>query len=138
MSALQLVACLQGMCLLVLATVGADGRPVGGPIDGVFHCGAFCFGTDPRAVRWRQILRNPAVSATHLPSEDWAVRVHGRAAPVVVGPTDPEGLRGTLLEVYLPRYGSGWADFFDAGPVYARIEATRMFAIDVTTGQPSD
>ena len=39
-----------------------------------------------------------------------------------------------MLEVYTPRYGARWEDFLDSGPVYARIEAERMFALDVTAG----
>jgi len=34
---------LQGMCLLVLATVTADGRPIVGPVDGIFYRGEFYF-----------------------------------------------------------------------------------------------
>ena len=133
--ATELVQRLQGMCLVVLGTVSTDGRPFTGPVDGVFHRGSFYFGTDPTAMRWRHLMRNPTVSATHLPSEDWAVTVHGRAVPVGVGSTDPEGLRATLLEVYVPRYGERWVEFLDSGPVYARIEAERMFAINVTVGE---
>ena len=134
LSATGLAARLQGMCLLVLATVSSAGRPVTGPVDGVFHRGAFYFGISPDAVRWRHLQANPAVSATHLPSEDWAVIVHGTAVPADVSPADPSGLRATLLEVYTPRYGAGWADFLDSGPVYAQIAADRMFALDVTAG----
>ncbi len=134
LSATGLAARLQGMCLLVLATVSSAGRPVTGPVDGVFHRGAFYFGTSPDAVRWRHLQANPAVSATHLPSEDWAVIVHGTAVPADVSPADPSGLRATLLEVYTPRYGAGWAGFLDSGPVYAQIAADRMFALDVTAG----
>ena len=36
--------------------------------------------------------------------------------------------RDTLLEVYVPRYGPKWETFLDSGPVYARIDAARMFA----------
>ena len=132
LAAAALARRLDGMCLLVLATVTADGRPRTSPVDGVFHRGAFYFGTDPGALRWAHLAANPAVSATHLPGEDWAVVVHGRAVPVAVGPADPGGLRATLLEVYTPRYGAGWAAFLDSGPVYARIEAERLFALDVT------
>jgi nitroimidazol reductase NimA-like FMN-containing flavoprotein (pyridoxamine 5'-phosphate oxidase superfamily) len=134
LSAADLVQRLQGMCLLVLATVSSAGRPVTGPVDSVFHRGAFYFGTSPDAIRWRHLSRNPAVSATHLPSEDWAVIVHGTAVPAETGRPDREGLRATLLEVYTPRYGAQWENFLDSGPVYARIEAERMFALDVTAG----
>jgi uncharacterized pyridoxamine 5'-phosphate oxidase family protein len=116
------------MCLLVLATVTADGRPINGPVDGIFYRGAFHFGTASNAVRWRHIRQRPHVSATHLPAEAFAVTVHGKAAPVDV--RQDEGLRETLLDVYTPRYGPGWETDFLEGehpPVYARIEAERMF-----------
>lgn len=134
LAAEDLVQRLQGMRLLVLATVSAKGRPVTGPVDGVFHRGSFYFGTSADAVRWHHLRRNPAVSATHLPSEEWAVIVHGVAVPVDTSRAHPDGLRATLLEVYTPRYGPQWEQFLDSGPVYARIEAERMFAIDVTAG----
>ena len=40
LSAEQLAERLQGMCLLSLATVTADGRPIVGPVDGIFYRGA--------------------------------------------------------------------------------------------------
>jgi uncharacterized pyridoxamine 5'-phosphate oxidase family protein len=112
------------MCLLALATVTADGRPVVGPVDGIFYRGAFHFGSAPDSVRFRHIRARPRVSATHLPGEELAVTVHGRAAEV---PIDG-GFREALLEIYVPRYGEGWeSEFLDSGPVYARIDADRMF-----------
>ena len=134
LTAADLVERLQGMRLLVLATVSAAGRPVTGPVDSVFHRASVYFGTSANSVRWRHLRRNPAVSATHLPSEDWAVVVHGLAVPVDTSLAHPDGLRATLLEVYTPRYGPQWEEFLDSGPVYARIEAERMFAFDVTAG----
>ena len=55
---------LQGMSLLVLATVSSDGRPLCGPVDGIFE----------------------------------------------------------------------WENFLDSGPVYARIDADRMFTFHMETG----
>ena len=135
MTARQAADRLQGMCLLVVATVSAAGRPLTGPVDGVFHRGSFHFGTDAGSVRWRHLQRNPAVSATHLPGEDWAVTAHGRAVPADTSAADTSGLRSTLLEVYIPRYGPGWREFLDSGPVvYLRIDAERLFAVDITAG----
>jgi hypothetical protein len=136
MTARQVAARLQGMRLLVVATVTPGGRPLTGPVDGIFHRGSFFFGTGAGAVRARHLRRNPAVSATHLPGEDWAVTVHGRAVPAGTGRADPGGLRPVLLEVYVPRYGPQWEEFLDSGPAYFRIEADRMFAIDLTPGSP--
>jgi hypothetical protein len=117
---------LTGMCLLALATVTADGRPIVGAVDGVFHRGAFHFGSAPDSLRFRHIRARPQVSATHLPGEELAVTVHGRAVPVDVK-TDL-GFRQALLDIYVPRYGERWeTEFLDSGPVYARIEAGRMF-----------
>ena len=127
-SAEQLVEQLTGMCLLVVATVTSDCRPIAGPLDGIFYRGAFHFGTAPDSVRYRHVLARPQVSATHLPREEFAVNVHGRAVPVEVA----GGFRETLLEVYVPRYGADWEQFLDSGPVYMRIDADRMFSFQMT------
>src|SRR2546425_5301540 len=124
LTAEQVSECLTGMCLLALATATSDGRPIVGPVDGIFFRGAFHFGSSPDSVRFRHIRARPHVSATHLPGEELAVTVHGRATEI---PIDG-GFRETLLEIYVPRYGAGWeSDFLDSGPVYARIDADRMF-----------
>lgn len=124
LSAAQVAERLQGMCLLALATVSADGRPVVGPVDGIFYRGAFHFGSAPDSVRFRHIRARPQVSATHLPGEELAITVHGRATPVPV----EGGFRQAILDIYVPRYGADWeTSFLDSGPVYARIDAERMF-----------
>jgi hypothetical protein len=123
---------LTGMCLLTLATVTADGRPIAGPVDGIFFRGAFHFGSSPDSVRFRHIAARPQVSATHLPGEELGVTVHGRAVPVDIG-SGP--FRQTLLDIYVPRYGEQWGEeFLDSGPVYARIDAERMFAFWMPEG----
>lgn len=132
LSAVQVVERLEGMCLLVLATATTDGRPISGPVDGIFYRGAFHFGSAPDSVRFRHIRARPHVSATHLPGEELAVTVHGRAVETAV----EGGFREALLGIYVPRYGASWeAEFLDSGPVYARIEAERMltFAMAPTT-----
>ena len=125
LSAEQLAERLQGMVLLSLATVTADGRPIVGPVDGIFYRGAFHFGSSPDSVRFRHIAKRPQVSATHLPGEELAVTVHGRAVPV---DTSSGGFRQAVLDIYVPRYGESWVDdILDAGSIYARIDADRMF-----------
>src|SRR5438093_10810418 len=99
---------LTGMCLLALATVTADARPLVGPVDGIFYRGAFYFGSSPDSVRFRHIRARPHVSATHLPGEELAVTVHGHAVPVDVHADEGSGFRQALLDVYVPRYGPGW------------------------------
>jgi nitroimidazol reductase NimA-like FMN-containing flavoprotein (pyridoxamine 5'-phosphate oxidase superfamily) len=139
-SAAQLCEQLTGMTLLVLATVTADGRPIAGPVDGIFYRGAFHFGTSPHAVRARHVRVRPQVSATHLPREEFAVTVHGRAVPIDIRAAEGAGLRETLLEIYVPRYGEAWERFIDppdgdAAPVYFRIEADKMFSFQMV-GEP--
>lgn len=119
---------LTGMRLLALATVSAAGAPVVGPVDGIFLRGAFHFGSAPDSVRARHIAARPEVSATHLPGEELAVTVHGRAVPVDVNAPEGAELRQTLLDIYVPRYGESWAEMLDKGAVYWRIEPRRMFA----------
>src|SRR5256714_15678604 len=124
LTAEQLSERLTGMCLLALATATRDGRPIVGPVDGLFFRGAFHFGSSPDSVRFRHIRGRPHVSATHLPGEELAVTVHGRAVPVQV---KDGGFRQSLLGIYVPRYGPEWeTDVLDTG-VYARIDADRMF-----------
>jgi len=124
LSAEQVCERLTGMRLLALATVSAAGRPVVGPVDGIFLHGAFHFGSAPESVRARHIAANPWVSATHLPGEELAITVHGRAEPVDVSAGE---LRETLLSIYVPRYGESWADMLEDGAIYWRIDAERMF-----------
>jgi nitroimidazol reductase NimA-like FMN-containing flavoprotein (pyridoxamine 5'-phosphate oxidase superfamily) len=131
LSAEQVAERLQGMRLLALATVTADGRPIVGPVDGIFLRGAFYFGSAPDSMRFRHIRPRPQVSATHLPGEELAVTVHGRAVPVDVGAESGAELRQTLLHIYVPRYGPEWEKFLDSGVAYARIDADRMFTFHI-------
>jgi nitroimidazol reductase NimA-like FMN-containing flavoprotein (pyridoxamine 5'-phosphate oxidase superfamily) len=134
LTAEQVAQRLTGMVLLTLATVSADGRPLTGPVDGVFYRGAFHFGSAPDSLRFRHIRARPQVSATHLPGEELSVTVHGRAVPVDVQAPEGAGLRQALLDIYVPRYGEQWETFMDSGPAYARIEPERMFTFWMAPG----
>jgi uncharacterized pyridoxamine 5'-phosphate oxidase family protein len=129
LSAEQVSEQLTGMCLLALATVTRDSRPIVGPVDGIFFRGAFYFGSAANSVRFRHIRARPQVSATYLPGEELAVTVHGRAVPVDIAAPEHAAFRQTVLDVYIPIYGEGWEqEFLEAvAPMYARIEAERMF-----------
>jgi nitroimidazol reductase NimA-like FMN-containing flavoprotein (pyridoxamine 5'-phosphate oxidase superfamily) len=127
LSAEQVADRLTGMVLLALATVTADGRPIVGPVDGIFYRGALHFGSSPDSMRFRHIRQRPQVCATHRPGEELAVTVHGRAVQVDVRSDEHAGFRQALLDIYVPRYGPEWEEFLDSGPVYARIDADRMF-----------
>lgn len=129
---------LSGMRLLVLATVTADGRPLLGPVDGIFYRGSWYFGSSPDSVRLRHIARRPAVSATHLPDERFSVTVHGRAVPLDLRAPQQAGFRACVLEVYLPRYGADWEGWVDANARYCRIDAERMFTFSIPGDEPRD
>lgn len=129
LSAEQVAERLSGMCLLTLATVTRDCRPIAGPVDGIFFRGAFHFGSADNSLRFRHIRARPQVSATYLPGEELAVTVHGRAVPIDIAAPEHAALRQALLDVYIPIYGEGWEEeFLEAvSPAYARIDAERMF-----------
>ena len=133
LTAEQVCERLQGMSLLTLATITSDGRPLTGPVDGIFYRGAFHFGSSPESMRFRHIRARPQVSATHLPGEELSVTVHGRAEMVDV--RDP-GFRRAILEIYEPRYGDTYqTEILDGGAVYARIVADRMFTFHMESPQ---
>jgi uncharacterized pyridoxamine 5'-phosphate oxidase family protein len=131
LTAQQVVEQLQGMRLVTLATVTADGRPITGPVDGVFVHGAFHFGSAPDSARFRHIAKRPQVSATHLPGEELAVTVHGRATAIDVQAPEGADVRRALLDIYVPRYGAEWEQFMDSGPLFARIDAERMYTFSM-------
>ena len=130
LTAEQLAARLDGVCLLVLATVTADGRPICGPVDGIFYRGSFHFGSSPESVRFKHIRQRPWVSASHLPGEELAVSVHGRAVMIDVLSPDAAGFKDALLGIYVPRYGEQWGELLERGAAYARIEADRIFTFN--------
>jgi general stress protein 26 len=116
LSAVELSRAMHGMRLLALATVTADGRPLIGPVDGYLIHGAWYFSSARDSVRMRHLASRPAVSATHLPREEFAVTVHGQADLFNVN------------DHYLPLQGSTFAEWLDGmNPVGARITATKMF-----------
>jgi uncharacterized pyridoxamine 5'-phosphate oxidase family protein len=123
---------LQGMCLLVLATVTADGRPLVGPVDSYLLHGSFYFSSGRDSVRMRHLAARPAVSATHLPAEEFAVTVHGRAELFDVLDPDQGELRQAMLDFYLPKQGPDFETWLNgANPIGARIEAEKMFTFQL-------
>jgi len=132
LSAADLAGRLQGMRLLTVATVTADGRPLAGPVDGYFLHGTFWFSSGRNSVRMRHLAARPAVSATHLPGEELAVSVHGRAELVELRDPAAGELRQAMLDWYVPRQGpefESWLDALDA--VAARIEPAKMFTFSM-------
>jgi len=122
---------LPAMCLATMSTVTADGRPIGAPVDGFFVHGRWWFGTAHTAVRLRHIARSPWVSITHVPSEQFAVTVHGTACLVdLLDDSDSRhaDVRQVMLDFYVPRYGEGFAANFAGAAQYVRIDPARVIA----------
>jgi hypothetical protein len=128
LTAVQLAERLQGMVLLVLATVTADGRPLVGPVDGYLLHGSFFFSSGRDSVRMRHLAVRPAVSASHVPSEALAVTVHGTAELFELSdPRRPE-LRQAMLDHYLPTQGDSFEEWLgDEDILAARIDAQKLF-----------
>ena len=134
LDARQLTERLTGMRLLVLATATADGRPVGGPVDGYFLHGTFWFSSGTESVRMRHLAARPAVSATHLPGEDLAVTVHGRARCFPMGDAACGDLRQAMLDEYLPKQGPAFQEWLDSADAWgARIEPEKMFTFHMSS-----
>jgi len=135
LSAVQVCQMMQGLRLLVVATVAADGRPLAGPVDGYFLHGSLYFSSGRDSVRMRHLAVRPAVSATYLPGENLALTVHGRAELFDVCDPARGELRQAMLDHYLPLQGpdfQAWLDQADA--VGARIVGEKMFTF--STGKP--
>jgi hypothetical protein len=122
-TAAQVSAYLTGMRLLVVATVDAQARPMTSAVDGHLVYGHWVFTTRATAVKSRHLRVRPAISASHVEGESFAVFTHGEAEFLDVGnPIRDE------LEVYLTaHYGpspSSWAPAID----YVRIRPRRCVA----------
>ena len=132
LTAQQLCDRLQGMRLLALATVTADGRPLVGPVDGYLLHGSFYFSSGRDSVRMRHLAARPACSATHLPGEELAVSVHGRAELFDVSDPAHGELRQAMLDHYLPLQGPEFEDWLNGiDAIGARIVADKMFTFSM-------
>ena len=126
-SAEDLVARLDGMHVMVVATVSADGRPLTGPVDAFLHHGRVHFGTSEVAVRARHLARRPQVSVTYVDGERLVFTVHGRAWRV-----DVEGADRDFADRLVAHYGSDWWDDWGRGSPYFAVEPDRVLAADMS------
>jgi len=126
LNAVELCEVLQGMRLV--ATVTADGRPLVGPVDGYLVHGNFYFSSGHDSVRMRHLAKRPFVSFTHLPGEELAITVHGRAELFdIMGDEHPE-LRHAMLEYYLPKQGPAFEEWLNGSQsIGARVIAEKIF-----------
>ena len=128
LSAVEMCEMLEGMRLLVVATVTADARPLVGLVDGYLVHADFYFSSGHDSVRMRHLAKRPAVSFTHLPGEELAITVHGRAELFdIMGDEHPE-LRLAMLEYYLPKQGPAFEEWLNGSQsIGARVQAEKIF-----------
>lgn len=108
--AVGLVAALDGIFEMHLATLARDGSPLVAPIDGVFFKGKVWFGLPGPSVRARLVRRDPRVSASYV-RDALAFIVHGRAEPVAKGTPLEEEFEATVTELYVAQYGPGFLEW---------------------------
>ena len=84
------------------------------------------------SVRMRHLAARPAVSATHLPGEELAVTVHGRAECFAI--TDPAcaEMRQAMLDEYVPKQGPSFEEWLaNLDALGARIEPEKIFTFSM-------
>jgi hypothetical protein len=128
LSAEELCGTLESLCLLVVATTTADGRPIASPVDGYFLHGSFYFSSGRDSVRMRHLRARPWISASYVPGEQLAVNAHGRAELFPMSDSQGADLRQAMLDHYLPKQGPEFERWLEReDPMAARIEAEKMF-----------
>lgn len=127
MSAVDVCETLVKVCVLNLATVSSQARPLVAPVDGLFFKGRFWFGSSHESLRFAHIRKNPYVSAAYTQGEEISILVHGKAVEVDLSNGEHEDLHEYCREVY---------DDFDSwgkwgSQPYAYIDANTMYAIRI-------
>jgi len=79
LSAQRLSAELPSRAVLNVATVTAQGEPRISAVDGHFLHGYWYFSTLPEAMKTRQLVARPGVSASYTPKDGYGVFCHGQA-----------------------------------------------------------
>jgi hypothetical protein len=126
--AADLPSLLEGVQIVDLATVTADGRPRVAPVDGLFYRAHVYFSSAKSSLRHRHLQRRPAVSAVHTRGEELSVGVHGTARMFMLDDPGYEGFRDYCYEVYVPSYGEDWKRFGHSPDIFfARIDPELMF-----------
>jgi hypothetical protein len=132
--AADVIAELDGIFEMHLATVAADGAPLVAPVDGILFRGRIWFGLPGGSVRARVVRREPRVSASYTKGS-FAFVVHGTAREAGAGDAELAAYEALLQELYVAVYGSGWIEWREqqrraaaAGSSFTGwIEPRRMF-----------
>jgi hypothetical protein len=79
------VAAVDGVCVLNIATVTASGEPRVSAVDGHFLHGQWFWTTAGDSPKARQLAARPAISAAYTPKDGMGVFCHGRATRLEPG-----------------------------------------------------
>ena len=119
---------LPGVQIIDLATVTTKGMPRVGPVDGLFFRAHWYFSSAKSSLRYRNLMRNPNVSAAHTRGEEISIVVHGQAHPFGLDDPDQTQFKEYAYAVYVPLYGDDWLKFANSPDIfYARIDPALMF-----------
>jgi general stress protein 26 len=99
-SAATVARLLDGMKVLVVATVGPDGRPRTSAVDGHFLRGRWVFTTSADAVKSRDLRERPALSVTYVDGERFGLFTHGDAEFLTPPSTDFDDVEAHLTTHY--------------------------------------
>jgi uncharacterized pyridoxamine 5'-phosphate oxidase family protein len=112
MSAEELVAKLDGIIEIHLATLAGDGAPIVAPIDAMFIHGKVFFGTTGTSVRSKLLRKDKRVSASYADGS-FGLVVHGVAVPVADDSAEGLEFEDICKELYVKQYGPGWLTFYE-------------------------
>jgi hypothetical protein len=119
---------LPGVQIIDLATVTTKGLPRVGPVDGLFFRAHWYFSSAKSSLRYRNLMRNPNVSAAHTRGEEISIVVHGKAHAFNIDDPDHAPFKEYAHAVYVPLYGDAWLKFANSPDIfYARIDPALMF-----------
>jgi len=130
LSARQVVAYLQGVKQIALATAMSSGEPRVSPVDALFLHGRFVFGSGAESLRFRHIRRRPSVSLVHMVGDELAITVHGRAEMIALDSPAAKEIDAVWQQVYgfSPLDPESWTKNGLSPDIgFARVEPAAMF-----------
>jgi hypothetical protein len=127
MSAEELVAKLDGIFEMHLATLTGSGAPVVAPIDAIFLHGKIFFGVPGTAVRSRLLRNDPRVSCSYTDGS-FALIIHGTAVQMSDDSDEGQEYLEVCRELYVTLYGAGWSTWQQQRKREAEEAGLRDFA----------
>lgn len=112
LSATDLIAKLDGIFEIHLATLARDGSPLVAPIDAIFLHGKVFLGVPSSAVRSPLLRRDARVSASYT-DDSFGLIVHGDAVEISEASDAGQEFLEVARELYVAIYGPGWITFHE-------------------------